>query len=196
MAEGKRRSWKRLLRLVHSYLSLLGLLGLLFFGATGFFLNHPELFGLDRVVTREDEGALPAELCAAPDKLAIVELLRKDFGALGPLHDFQVDDLELVVMFRRPGHRSDAVIDRETGELRVEVQESGLLSALSQIHKGEDSGSAGGLFIDAVAIILILVALTGFALWWTIPNQRRLGLAIVTLGFLSVLGLISSFLIS
>lgn len=179
-----------MLRLVHSYLSLTGLILFLFFGCTGFMLNHEAWFGLDQLNKVEDEGEIPPDLCQGPDKLAIVEILRKDFGAQGPLHEFQVDDLELVVMFRRPGRTTDVVINREDGRLRVETQSSGAMALLTEIHMGKNVGGAGRLFIDAAAILLILAAMTGLILWMTIPNQRKLGLVFIAIGLVSVLGFV------
>ena len=63
----KRRqgAWKRWTRTVHIYASLLGLLLLLFFGSTGFVLNHEEWFALARA-SEQGQATLPAELLSEP----------------------------------------------------------------------------------------------------------------------------------
>jgi uncharacterized protein len=178
----KKRHWKKLLRLIHSYLSLFALLSFLFFGGTGFILNHDDWFGLDQVVKTEDEGEIPAKLCEKPDKLAIVEQLRQDFQIHAPLHEFQVEELDLIVLFRKPGQSADVVINRDDGSLTIQKEISGTLGMLAEIHQGEGAGALGGLAIDATAIMLILTALTGLTIWFTIPLQRKLGFIALAVG--------------
>lgn len=178
----KRVHWKKWLRWFHSYLSLFSLLSFLFFGATGFILNHEEMFGLDKTTRTEDEGELDLQLCEKPDKLGIVEALRADHGARGPLHDFQVEDLDLIVMFRQPGRVTDVVINREDGSFVMETETTGLVATLTEIHHGKNSGEMGKRLIDVVAIVLILSALTGLILWMTIPKQRWQGALILLVG--------------
>jgi len=186
-----RRNWKKWLRFGHSYLSLFSLLVFLFFGATGFALNHEEWFGLDQAKEWEEEGELPLKLCKGPDKLAIVELLRRDYEAKGPLHEFQVEDIELVVMFKRPGRSTDVTINREDGSLRVQYSTTGLLAMLTEFHTGEHSLGAGRLLIDAVSLLLLLASLSGFILWLTVPAQRKGGLITLLLGALGFGALIA-----
>ncbi|MDF1661461.1 MAG: PepSY-associated TM helix domain-containing protein [Planctomycetota bacterium] len=178
----KRFHFKKWLRWFHSYLSLFSLLGLLFFGATGFILNHEEMFGLDKTTRTEDEGELKLELCEKPDKLGVVEALRADYGVRGPLHDFQVEELDLIVMFRQPGRVTDIVINREDGTFIMETEVTGTVATLTEIHHGKNSGELGKRLIDAIAIILVISALTGFILWMTIPKQRWQGALILLLG--------------
>jgi uncharacterized protein len=186
----RRRNWKGLLRLVHSYLTMFSLLLFLFFGVTGFILNHEDWFGLDQSIDKEDSGELDIKLCKEPDKLAIVELLRRDYHVRGPLYEFQVDELELVVLFRRPGHSADVVIDRETGAIDIKTEISGTLAMLTEIHQGKSGGLAGALIVDATSILLILAGLSGFLIWLTVPAQRKAGLALLMAGSLSFIGLL------
>ena len=167
--------WKKWLRLLHSYLSLFSLLSFFFFGATGFILNHEEWFDLDKTVRQTEEGDLKLELCEKPDKLGVVEALRADYGATGPVHDFQIEELDLIVMFRQPGRVTDVVINREDGHFEMETELSGSWAMFTEIHHGKNSGELGKRIIDAVAIVLMLAALTGLLLWFTIPKQRWLG---------------------
>ena len=65
--EHRRRLLKKWSRTLHIYLSMLGLLGILFFAATGLMLNHAESFGLHQPRTRRVEGVIPPDLLKAPD---------------------------------------------------------------------------------------------------------------------------------
>ena len=59
--------FKKWSRLIHIYLSMLGLLVILFFSITGIMLNHEEWFGFAEPRIRKTEGTLPAALLLAPD---------------------------------------------------------------------------------------------------------------------------------
>jgi len=91
--------FKKWSRLLHIYLSMLGLLVILFFSITGIMLNHEEWFGFAEPRVSRNEGTLPAALLGGPDRLGIVEKLRKDFGATGALDSFEVRDDELALVF-------------------------------------------------------------------------------------------------
>lgn len=184
------RRWRVWLRLLHSYLSLCALLGFLFFGVTGFVLNHREWFGLAQTTKSELEGDLPVEFCEEPNKLAIVEQLRKDFHIQAPLHEFEVEDLDLIVLFRRPGQSYDVVINREDGHAVVQQEISGLLAMFTEMHRGEGASRRGRLAIDIMAILLVLAAITGFCIWTTIPKQRKGGVIAMVLGTVVFLYLI------
>ena len=88
----ERQSLKRALtkwsRLTHIYLSMFGLLIVLFFAVTGFTLNHTEWFGWDESQQRQVEGSIAAKHFEPLDKLMIVESLRKDFQVRGAMTSF------------------------------------------------------------------------------------------------------------
>lgn len=94
-------AYKKLLkisRLVHVYLTLFGLVLILFFSVTGFMLNHESWF-LPKVKDRTlpvRMGTLPKKLLEPLDKLAVVEALRRDFGVSGFLggdpKEYETDD--------------------------------------------------------------------------------------------------------
>src|SRR5579862_7664060 len=109
-------------RNIHIYISMLGLLMVVFFSVTGIMLNHDDWLGLNDPRVTKKEGTLPAEMLRGPDKLAIVEKLRKDLGATGALDSFDVQDTSLEVVFKSPGRRAEASIDRATGHAEVSVE--------------------------------------------------------------------------
>src|SRR6188474_2915943 len=76
------KSWTRTL---HIYISMLGLIAVIFFSVTGIMLNHEEWFGFatPRIVNKE--GVLPEAMATEPDKLTIVEKLRREFGVTGAM---------------------------------------------------------------------------------------------------------------
>ena len=68
-------------RTVHLYAALFALTLVLFFALTGFMLNHEDWFSPRDPFTRTWTGSVPTGLLQEPDKLGVVEILRKDMGA-------------------------------------------------------------------------------------------------------------------
>jgi uncharacterized protein len=177
-------------RLVHVYLTLFGLLLVLFFAVTGFILNHADWFdyeqGHETVVT----GPFPTNLVAEPEKhsLAIVELLRKDFGATGTMDSFDSKDADepIDVRFKSAGHDTAVKISRQDGQATVVHTSRGILGLITDLHRGEAShqhtGPAWSLVIDSVAVLLLIVSITGLILWTSLRSRGHHGLAVMGLG--------------
>ena len=176
-AHHRRLLFKKWSRLLHIYLSMLGLLAILFFSITGIMLNHEEWFGFAEPRVSKHEGTLPAELLREPDKLGIVEKLRKDFGATGALDSFDVRDDEIALVFKSPGRRSEATITRADGHAEVSTETHGFAGRFVELHRGTEAGAAWRLVIDATAILLLLSSITGLVLWLLVPKWRPLGIA-------------------
>ena len=168
--------FKKWSRLIHIYLSMLGLLAVVFFSITGIMLNHEEWFGFAEPRVKKNEGTVPVALLAAPDKLGIVEKLRKDFGATGALDSFDVRDDELALVFKSPGRRTEAAITRADGHAEVSIETHGFAGRFVELHRGTEAGPAWRLVIDATAILLLLSSLTGLVLWLLVPKWRPLGI--------------------
>jgi hypothetical protein len=164
-----------LARTLHIYLTMLGCFLLFFFSLTGFMLNHAEGFGLEQTRTRSSEGRLSRGMLEPVDKLAVVECLRSEYGMQGALDSFDSDGDEYRLVFKRPGSRSEAVIDRKTGHLGLSTECRGMTSIWTDLHKGASSGSGWKLVIDATSIFLFLASLTGIVLWVSLPRRRRIG---------------------
>ena len=167
---------KKWSRLVHIYLSMLGLLSVVFFSITGIMLNHEEWFGFAEPRIRKTEGTVPAALLTTPDKLGIVEKLRKDLGATGALDSFDVRDDELALVFKSPGRRTEATITRADGHAEVSIETHGFAGRFVELHRGTEAGPAWRLVIDATAILLLLSSFTGLVLWLLVPKWRPLGI--------------------
>ena len=169
--------FKKWSRLLHIYHSMLGLLVILFFSITGIMLNHEEWFGFAEPRVSKSEGTLPAELLREPDKLGIVEKLRKDFAATGALDSFDVRDDEIALVFKSPGRRTEAEITRADGHAEVSIETHGFAGRFIELHRGTEAGPAWRLVIDATAILLLLSSLTGLVLWLLVPKWHPLGIA-------------------
>jgi uncharacterized protein len=182
---------KKWLRLLHTYVSLYALLLILFFGLTGFIMNHPEWFGLGELRTETRIAQTPVELCAGGDRLAIAEYLRANHGLKGLVQACDLATNRITVSFARAGRRAEVVIDPATGETRIDLETKGMAAILAAIHSGEHTGRFGRRLIDAAALFLILTALTGIALWGTLAIRRETGLIwlLASLALALILGL-------
>lgn len=174
---------------VHLYCSLAACLLLLFFALTGFVMNHPGTFGLDEVRDHGVSGSVPEELCRTPDSGLLLARLRP-FGIRGDVLAFNAGEETLEIETRSLGQSAVITIERATGRFEAALQESGWLPALAALHRGEHAGREGGSrFLDAAALLLLIVGAGGLALFLISPGVRR-PLATFTL-ILGTLGLIA-----
>ena len=168
-------------RWLHIYVSMFGLLSVLFFSVTGITLNHPDWFFSGAQSLRHDEGRMDAAWLGLPPavggeddesdveadavaKLEVVEHLRNTHGIRGALYEFTIDEFECVVAFKGPGYSADAYIDRESGTYTLTESYAGFVAVMNDLHKGRDSGTGWKWLIDISAIILTLASVTGLLL--------------------------------
>jgi hypothetical protein len=198
-----------LMRWLHIYLSMFGLAAVLFFSVTGLTLNHPDWFydGAERSVQyqgRVKHGWVRPETPGRSEagdgepseqvrRLEVVEFLRKSHAIRGALADFKVDDTECTVAFRGPGYSADAFVDRETGTYRLTESSHGLVAILNDLHKGRDAGVAWSVLIDASAVLLTLISLTGLGLLFYLKRRRIPGLVASAIGAIVVLAVVYLF---
>ncbi len=178
------------MRWLHIYLSMFGLAAILFFGATGLTLNHPDWFFAGKETTTTAEGAIdPKWLRAAASsgdpmtvsRFEIVEQLRSRDGVRGAA-EFTVDESQCLVTFKGPGYSADATIDRETGKYEVNQTSHGFLAVINDLHKGRDTGASWSVLIDVSAVLTTLVSLTGLVLLFYLKLRRRPGLVVGAVG--------------
>lgn len=177
-----RRELVRWARTVHLYVTLSGLALVLFFSITGFMLNHEDWFVPPDSFTRTIEGKVPTEwLAERPDKLAVVERLRRDFGAVGLVdsENFDTDDDPIRVVFKRPGTEVEAIVQRENGATEVTIRTRGFSAILLDLHRGKSTGRVWSLIIDVTCLALVVLAATGLILWSSLRGRGQHGLVIL-----------------
>lgn len=178
-------------RWLHIYLSMLSFGVVLFFAATGLTVNHPDWFA-SAVKTRQSRGPVERELLQPPFELrpemnGLVETLRKREHLHGTVSEIRVEDSEISFSYRAPGYSADAVIDRKTGTYELTEVRNGFVGIVNDLHKGRDAGKVWGWLIDASAILLCLVSLTGLLILWFIYKRRTSGLLIGAVGLVLLL---------
>ena len=173
------------IRWLHTYISLVTLLIVLFFSITGLTLNHTE-WSTGGVTERQVTGNVNVSWLApsAPDKLNIAEKLREDHSLRGHVDEIRIDDRECTVMFKAPGYAADAFIDVKTGQYNMTIVEEGRLAVMNDLHKGRHSGKLWGVLIDAAAILLTIISLSGLGLLFFLKRIRTAGLVVVAGGAL------------
>jgi uncharacterized protein len=187
----KQTEWKKLTarysRWLHIYLSMFSFVIVLFFSVTGITLNHLEWF--DESVEKENKinGAIPADWVNAADtvkikKLEIVEFLRKQYTIKGYVSDFLIQEDQCLVSFRGPGYSADAFINRQDGAMQLTELKLGAIAIMNDLHKGRDSGNTWKWVIDASAVFLILVSLSGLVMLFFLKKKRVNGVLIALLG--------------
>ena len=186
-----RKRTASLTRFLHVYLSMVSFVVVFFFAATGLTLNHPDWFsGQQRTVIRlgvADSALLKANSAGEVDRLGLVEMLRSREHMRGAVNDVRVDDSQITVSSRAPGYTADVFIDRTTGKYDMTEVSSGFVAVVNDLHKGRDAGKAWGWLIDASAVLLVLVSLTGLVLIWFVYKRRFAGLLLALIGAVIVL---------
>ncbi len=190
-------------RTIHVYVTLFGLLLILFFAITGFMLNHVEWFMLNEPhVHKVSQSLAIANLpndefpqagdVSGDQKLAIVEALRKEFGIAGELWSFDNGDEEqIIVSFKRAGGEAEARIRRDTRETEVESKSHGWAIVMTDLHRGNRgnltnepkfTGQAWMWVIDITCVLLLIISATGLFLWWSLKSRGKWGAFLMFLG--------------
>ena len=192
------------MRWLHIYLSMFGLAVVLFFSVTGLTLNHPDWFGEpERRVSAQGRMTpewlrldVPIGPPAGDDeprrvaKLEVVEYLRKAHGVRGAVAEFRADERECSVTFKGPGYAADAFIDRDTGRYDLTQTIHGFVAVINDLHKGRDTGKAWSAVIDASAIVLVVISLTGLVLLLYLKRKRIPGLLVVVGGTIAIVAVV------
>ena len=164
------------LRWLHIYSSMVSLLVVLFFAATGVTLNHPDWLAGER--TEEVSGTLPATWKTAKgiDWLVVAEHLRAKHGVHGTVADRTEDDRQGALTFRAPGYSADCFIDVRTGSYKLTVSYQGALGVLNDLHRGRDAGRTWAWLIDVAGVFLVFLSLTGLSLLFYLKKVRLKGM--------------------
>lgn len=171
-------------RWLHIYLSMAAFGLILFFSVTGLTLNHPEWFNQITPQTRTITGSMPAALLKQPDSLRVVEYLRNHEHIHASVGTVNVDDDQISLSFDGPGYEADTSIQRANGSYQIVETRSGFWAILNDLHKGHETGKVWGKIIDASAILLAVVSLTGLVMIFFLYKRRTAGLVLAAAGTL------------
>lgn len=170
----------------HRWLGLAFLLPTLLLGLTGIVLNHKELF-FGGGPTQPLQGLLSTATGVAPPPLSFADALERGRQIWG---EIALEKIELkeekgrLVYKLVPGPGRELLLDARSGESRqvdgLRVKEGTAASTrldwkklTGELHSGKIVGLAGRLLMDAAALALGVLALTGLYLWALPCWQRR-----------------------
>jgi hypothetical protein len=203
-ARAKATVW---LRKTHGWIGLWGAaLGLLF-GFSGIWLNHRAVLPLQASVERgNSQLALPEPRPADP--AAMAAWLRSSLALPRPAASVRVDKARPVPWAEDPAASGAALqparwtfnFGTPKSQLQVEYwvgnrtasvrrTDAGLLATLTNLHKGVGMPVAWILLVDTLAGSMILLSLSGLALWSLTRRRHTLGLAIFAAASAATAGL-------
>lgn len=190
-------AWQRKMRFLHVYTSMIAFIIILFFGATGLLLNHPEWLGGDELVTELFDGTLPDTVrndVGAVEFLSVSEFLRSEHGVVGEVTNFDQVGNEGSINYTGPAYGASARFDAETLEYDLRVTEENFINAMRDLHTGDDTNTVWDWVIDISAGFLLFVSVTGLGIQLFMKKRRTKALlwlaggAVLTLvlGFLTL----------
>ncbi len=191
---------------MHLYFGLFISPFLLLFAASVFFLNHAKV-AADQFTSVEtvQNVRVPADLDMARGRDAVdraKEMLPQLHvtGEIG-FTRFVAKTRHLVFPVSRPGLEVTVDVDVDARSAVVSRRSTGMLEAFAYLHKmpGPHNAALRGnwiwtqvwrWFADATVYLVMFVSLTGIYLWYAIRAERRIGLALLSAGAMTLLGLI------
>ncbi|HEY8537341.1 MAG TPA: PepSY-associated TM helix domain-containing protein [Steroidobacteraceae bacterium] len=183
-------------RLWHGYLSAFAFTALLFFAGTGLLLNHPDWFTSEAPPLEESTLALtPEQLEEVRQSQTPGERLASIVAEQGQLYGEYKDGALVAdqVFVRLQGARgsSDIRLSLTDGSVAIAVEKATTIALLNALHRGEVTGTAWRMVIDVAAVVLIALALVGYAIFFSMSGKLRTTLALTAS---SIVGAIALFL--
>ncbi|NIE96221.1 hypothetical protein F3J02_06970 [Acinetobacter sp. Tr-809] len=171
----QRRDFYRHARYVHGWLSAFAFIALIFFAATGLFLNNPDWFksSNDEQITKI---TLPPAFVSAIQKQenpsqVILDFVRDKHSLIGRYKSSEVMDGEVMIRLESPAGSTDLWVLMDQGEVEITQKPATTVSLLNDLHRGKNVGATWHWFIDISAIIIILLSLAGYILFLTIKTR-------------------------
>jgi hypothetical protein len=184
----------RLCRLVHGWLSAFAFLALLFFSATGILLNHPGLLGGELPPPVETPLALAeperAAIREADDPArALVDLAASRAALTGAFVDGELVGDDVFVRLQGAKGVTDIRASLATGEGVITVESEPPLRVLNNLHRAEHAGPAWRFFVDAIAVVLIVLSLVGYIIFLSLRFRLTTALALTAASLILMGGL-------
>lgn len=152
------------MRKLHTWISMFALILVLFFGATGIVLNHADWSWGTAPVTTKSTGTLPASLLSPVDAETITTYLRGKQLVFGTITSQSTSGSSLIISTTGPGANSSISVDTSSGDFTATKTMNGFIWFLADLHRGNSVGTQWGWVVDATALGLIAISLTGLAI--------------------------------
>lgn len=170
-------------RIWHGYLSAFAFAALLFFATTGLILNHPDWFASDAPPLEETTFTLTQsqlqQLRAAQAPAELLARIAAEHATLrGEYKDGTAAGDQIFVRLQGARGSADIRADTTDGSVVVASEAATTVAVMNALHRGETAGAAWRLSIDVMAIVLIVVALAGYAIFLSMSGKLRTALLI------------------
>jgi hypothetical protein len=188
-----KQDFYRYCRLVHGWLSAFAFLILCFFSITGILLNHPDWASESvpapiekKFLLEEDE--LRLLLDAAEPELLLPDIAAKHVALKGEFTGGNQVRNEIFVRMQGVRGLSDLRANLVTGEVAVIVEPAPALSIVNELHRGERAGATWRWFIDAIAVLLVIMSIVGYLIFLSLRFRLRTALILTAVSGLGVWG--------
>lgn len=161
----------KLARSVHIYTAVLMLFVLCFFSITGITLNHANWVG-EPVITKLDTQLKSQGGLIDADDARLLATIQTDLQLRFPAPELERDDEVVVIDSQGAGEQWQLEIDLATGEVTGTHINYGWMAKLNDWHKGRHTPEIWNVFLDVMAIVIVLFCLSG--LWLLLPNKKKL----------------------
>lgn len=194
----------------HLYLGLFVSPFVLLFAASVFYLNHGKLLpGAEPRVETYRNLMIPDgfERLKGREAVARARAILPQVNASGEIGflRYVAKDRRLVFPVSKAGTEATVDVDLAARTATVKRRPMGLWESLSYLHKmpGPHNVAIRGnwvgtgiwrTFADATIYLLLFISVSGVYLWWAIKVERRIGLALLGAGAVTLFGLIFAIL--
>jgi hypothetical protein len=187
------------LRKMHGWIGLWGaVLGLLF-GGTGILLNHRSVLRIPAAQARESTVQVPLPRPAPADPQALAAWLKAALKLepepqrvlLEPARPVAWGERSVLqpprwsASFTSPAANVQAEYWVGNSYVTVKRADNNLFATLTSLHKGSGMGIGWVLLVDTLAGSIILLSLSGVALWALSNRRRAIGVAIGTVSLVA-----------
>lgn len=195
---GGKGAFYRLMRDWHGYLSAAAFLALLLFAVTGVLLNHPNLLPGPGVPYEDSSVDLTpdqlAEAKASPDPGAfIIDIVEDSTKLVGRYEGANQAGPDLFIRLEGLRGTADLTANMETGRVEVMVSRANAISVLNGLHRGELAGNVWRGVIDVIAGILIVMAILGYILFFSLRYRLKTALIVTGVSLIVLAGAFALF---
>jgi len=200
----------RWLRDLHLYFGLFISPFILLFAASVFYLNHGKLVvGIDRQAQTYRDLEIPDGFnrLKGPEAVQRAKVILPQVGVAGEIGFLRYvpANRHLIFPVSKAGSEATVDVDLDARSATVTTRSMSLWESISYLHKmpGPHNVAIRGNWIgtqawrvlaDATIYLLLFISMSGVYLWWAIKAERRIGLALLSVGGVTFFGLILAIL--
>lgn len=161
-------------------------------------LNHPDWFGGESPPVQESEFQLTSqqleEVRGSSTPAEVLARIAADHATLyGEYKDGTVAGDQVVVILQGVRGSSDIRASLMDGSVVVASEGAPALAQVNALHRGEAAGAVWRFSIDIMAVVMIAVALAGYAIFLSMGGKLRTALLITVGSILTAIVLFFAF---